>query len=166
MEAKKEWKEKAIAPSEKEWESVIDELQKEFGQDLFGAGYSKEEITKLQWAFSEAIYNKVKHGNKFDSKKKTLVKWKVSETGVEVKVKDEGEKFDYKKALKEAEKNEEKYASVALLESWNPKDCGAGLAITLRNLGRKCISYDEGGREVSLKYKKPKRPMNIFLVQE
>jgi anti-sigma regulatory factor (Ser/Thr protein kinase) len=160
------WREKVISPSSKEWEAVIDELQKEFGKDLYAAGYDKEEMTKLAWAFSEAIYNKVKHGNGFDPQKKTRVSWKVSPTGAEMKVKDEGKAFDYEKALKEAEKKENKFASVALLESWNPKDCGAGLAITLRNLGRKSISYDEGGREVSLKYKRPKKPMNIFLVQE
>ncbi len=166
MDAKKSWKEKIIAPTEKEWAGVIDRLQKEFGVDLFAAGYDKEEMTKLAWAFSEAIYNKVKHGNQFNPKKKTNVKWKVTEEGVEVKVKDEGEKFDYEQALKDAEKKGKKYASIALLESWNPQDCGAGLAITLRNLGRKSISYDEGGKEVSLKYKKPRKPMNIFLVQE
>ncbi|MFH1470853.1 MAG: ATP-binding protein, partial [Candidatus Micrarchaeota archaeon] len=123
-------------------------------------------MTKLQWAFSEAIYNKVKHGNLFNTKKKTRVRWKVTLTGVEVKVKDEGKSFDYEKALKEAERKEDEVAPVAILESWNPKDCGAGLAITLRNLGRKSISYDEGGREVSLKYLRPRKLPNIFLVQE
>ncbi len=162
----KGWKERIISPSKREWESVIDDLQKEFGKDLFEAGYDKDELTKLQWAFSEAIYNKVKHGNEFNPEKKTRVRWKVTGTGVEVKVKDEGKTFDYAKALKEAEKKEDAIAPVAILESWNPKDCGAGLAITLRNLGRKSVSYDEGGREVSLKYKRPKKPMSIFLVQE
>ena len=166
MTENKGWVEKVVSPSKREWEQVIDDLQKEFGKDLFEAGYDKDELTKLQWAFSEAIYNKVKHGNEFDPSKKTKVKWKVTVTGVEIKVKDEGKSFDYHKALKAAEKKEGEFSSVTILESWNPKDCGAGLAITLRNLGGKSISYDEGGREVLLKYKKPKKPISIFLVQE
>jgi anti-sigma regulatory factor (Ser/Thr protein kinase) len=161
----KGWRERIISPSRREWEQVMGELQKEFCKDLFGFGYSREEMTRLQWAFSEAVYNKVKHGNGFDPKKKTRVRWKVDEKKVEVKVKDEGEKFDYVEALRNAEKKEDKYASVALLDGWNPKNCGAGLAITLRNLGRKSISYDEGGREVSLNYKRPKR-RQVFVPEE
>ncbi|MFH1448339.1 MAG: ATP-binding protein [Candidatus Micrarchaeota archaeon] len=158
------WKESTISPTKEEWEEVIDKLQNEFAGDLVVAGYGKAEITKLQWAFSEAIYNKVKHGNGFSSKKKTNVKWKVDRQGVTIKVSDHGRKFNYEKALDDAEKKENRYTSVALLDSWAPMNCGAGLAITLRNLGRRSISYDEGGKEVSLKYKKPKQPLDVILV--
>jgi anti-sigma regulatory factor (Ser/Thr protein kinase) len=160
------WKEKTISPTREQWESVISSLRRDFCQDLYACFYSKDEMTKLQWAFSEAIYNKVKHGNNFDPKKKTSVKWMVTPNLVQVKIKDEGEVFDFKKALKDAEKKKEKFASVALLDEWNPQLCGAGLAITLRNLGRKSISYDEGGREVSLNYKKPRKPPQEVEVED
>ncbi len=163
METEK--KEKTISPSKEEWGTVIEELQNEFAKDLVIAGYDKEEITKLQWAFSEAIYNKVKHGNSFDPEKKTWVKWEVNPNEVTIKVKDQGDKFDYEKALDEAEKKEEEYSTVALLDGWNPMNCKAGLAITLRNLGRKSIAYDEGGKEISLRYKRTKKPANLILMQ-
>jgi serine/threonine-protein kinase RsbW len=56
-------------------------------------GYSDEFISSIDLAVRESVANAVKHGNKFDEKKRVEVAFIDSEEGLEITVRDFGEGF-------------------------------------------------------------------------
>lgn len=69
-------------------ESILIKLNSEFGLD-------EERFINFQIAVSEALVNAIVHGNKLDSGKKVHINILVEEKKMTVKIKDEGEGFDF-----------------------------------------------------------------------
>lgn len=93
---KKVIEENFIFQSEK---SEADKVASNLEARLQELGWAEEEAQNFSLAVSEAVANAIVHGNKNDPNKKVSVEMKLSDSGAEVTVIDEGKGFDASKVL-------------------------------------------------------------------
>jgi len=65
-----------------------------FESMLEKTGWEEEDIFYLKLSFDEALMNAMKHGNKFDARKKVFVSFSISKNKVYIKIRDEGNGFN------------------------------------------------------------------------
>ncbi len=73
-------------------EPVISELTKR----AMEIGFSDDKIWSLTLALREALSNAIIHGNKEDKEKKVEIVYEIGEADLQIKIKDEGEGFDFR----------------------------------------------------------------------
>ena len=57
-------------------------------------GFSEEARFSIRLAMEEAVVNAIKHGNRFDKKKKVIIRYGFNGSTFTLSVKDEGQGFD------------------------------------------------------------------------
>ena len=69
------------------------DVQKRIMDDVARHGYDNHCCFAIKLALEEALVNAIKHGNKFDPKKKVHIEAKITDKQAEICVEDEGEGF-------------------------------------------------------------------------
>ncbi|MEZ7893492.1 MAG: ATP-binding protein [Candidatus Wallbacteria bacterium] len=69
-------------------------------------GFSKNAQNEMLIALDETISNAIKHGNKYEKCKKVFINYKFSKNFIEIKIKDQGQGFDWRMAEKNKSKSD------------------------------------------------------------
>ncbi len=85
------WKSLEI-PSETE---NIRDVEESISEALETAGFSDNDIFAIRLSLDEALANAIKHGNRYNAKKKVAVGFRVTDDSITIRVSDQGEGFDY-----------------------------------------------------------------------
>jgi len=75
-------------------ESIRD-VEDAVAEALEQAEFTENDVFAVRLALDEALANAIKHGNRYDAKKRVSVKYKVANDGITIVVADEGRGFDY-----------------------------------------------------------------------
>jgi serine/threonine-protein kinase RsbW len=112
------------------------QVQEEIERRLKAHRYSEREIFSIRLALEEALVNAIKHGNRFDRKKKVQITYKVLPERFEILITDEGKGFDPASVPDPT--------AVENLE----RPCGRGLMLMRYYMSSVCFSA--GGNTVSM----------------
>ena len=85
-------------PSDLKYLGAVDAAVQDLARELL---FSQDAINDLGTALIEACSNAIEHGNKFSPEKRVTVALRFHEGTLTASVKDEGEGFDYAKAMRE-----------------------------------------------------------------
>jgi len=75
-------------------ESIRD-VEDAVAEALEEAEFTENDVFAVRLALDEALVNAIRHGNRYDAKKRVSVKYKVENDGITIVVADEGRGFDY-----------------------------------------------------------------------
>ena len=68
-------------------------LEERLLREVPRCGFSDTEVFAVKLALEECFINAIRHGNKFDPKKKVQVNWNIDEKQVDFTIRDEGDGF-------------------------------------------------------------------------
>ena len=75
---------------------IARKLRESILDDASFASFSESDLFSIRLATEEAFANALKHGNKWDEKKKIEVSWELNKDKLSIIISDEGEGFDPK----------------------------------------------------------------------
>jgi serine/threonine-protein kinase RsbW len=137
-------------PSQLRFLGVVDAVVQSFASEF---GLVPDDINSISTAAIEAASNAIEHANKFDDKKKVLLRLRGNANVIEIEVEDEGEGFDprpYERELGTEDLLKMRGRGIFIMRSFMDEvrfaPLSAGMRVSLRKVGRSAVDEpDEKG---------------------
>jgi len=136
-------------PSQLRFLGVVDAVVQSFASEF---GLVPDDINSISTAAIEAASNAIEHANKFDDKKRVLLRLRGSANVIEIEVEDEGEGFDprpYERELGTEDLLKMRGRGIFIMRSFMDEvrfaRLSPGMRVSLRKVGRSAV--DEPGEK-------------------
>jgi serine/threonine-protein kinase RsbW len=119
-------------------QDAISKVEEAFEKVVIGSKMSESKISEIRLSLYEGLTNAIKHGNKYNPRKKVQVDiWRSTET-IRIFIRDQGTGFDYR----------QKFTRCPLQEKYLTQCGGRGLFLMNQLSNRLC--YSNNGRKVKM----------------
>jgi serine/threonine-protein kinase RsbW len=130
-------------PSQLRFLGVVDAVVQSFASEF---GLVPDDINSISTAAIEAASNAIEHANKFDDKKRVLLRLRGRGNVIEIEVEDEGEGFDprpYERELGTEDLLKMRGRGIFIMRSFMDEvrfaPLSAGMRVSLRKVGRSAV---------------------------